>query len=526
MRLPIWQRAAKTPWAITEDQLHNILQIARRENLSPETVAQQLGRELENTYSVEYRDGVAILSVHGPLFRYANLLTMLSGATSYDRLAKDFYAAIKDDSVKAVLLDIDSPGGEANGCGEFAKQIYQARGSKPINAYVGGAGASGAYWIASAADRVIAHETSMLGSIGVRTALIDDSQAMEDAGLREYVIVSSQSPNKDVNPADESDRARVQRVVDDLAAVFISNVATFRGVSEEKVLNDFGQGGVLVGANAVDAGLADRLGDFESTLEQLAGPGPADIFASVTAPPWSGPATRESNAMSQTHFSGVLSSILDASANEQAPREQQIQGLVDATGIDRQTVDALIAGTSAPSAEQVQAITAGKDSHPLTQKLIDAARADGVALDEAEGESQGESEEGSDDAADSAEDADESAAERERAAAVLDVCIAAEVPDLAPALIREGVTPEGAQERLGEASAIRDLCTAAGASKQQADKFIRNGFSRDQVKTVLLEQAADSQSGEITAHVPPGAGSGTKAGGMHAWDDVYSEASA
>jgi signal peptide peptidase SppA len=517
MRLPIWQRAAKTPWAITEDQLANILQIARRENLAPETVAQQLGRDLENTYSVEYRDGVAILSVHGPLFRYANLFTAMSGATSYDRLAKDFHAAIRDESVKAVLLDIDSPGGEANGCGEFAKQIYQARGIKPVNAYVGGAGASGAYWIASAADRVIAHETSMLGSIGVRTALIDDSQAREEAGLREYVIVSNQSPYKDVDPGDESDRARVQRVVDDLAAVFISNVAAFRGVSEDKVLNDFGQGDVLVGANAVDAGLADRLGDFEGTLEQLAGPGPANFFASVTAP-WSGPATRESSDMSESNFAQALSGAVGAATSKDRPREQVIRGLAAATGIDQKTVEALLAGEQMPTAEQVRAISAGANDQDLLAKLVQAARADGVPVD-------GDDADETDDSESDSGGEDDTTAERERAAAVLDVCIEAGVPDLAPSLIREGISPAGAQARLGDAGAIRDLCTAAGASKEQADKFINNGLSREQVRSVLLEQTADRQSGEITAHVPPGAASGTKAGAMRAWDEIYRDAS-
>lgn len=278
MRLPIWQRAAKTPWAITEDQLQNILAIARRQNDSPEAVAQQLGRKLENTYAVEYRDGVAILNVEGPLFRYANMMTELSGATSYERIAKDFRAAIDNEDVRAVLLNIDSPGGEANGTSELADHIYSARGIKPIVAYVGGSGASGAYWIASAADEVVAQETAMLGSIGVRTALIDDSERKAEEGLREYVIVSSQSPDKAVDPSNESDRARVQALVDDLAGVFVSKVARNRGVSEDKVLSDFGQGDVMVGQRAVDAGLADRLGNFEALMEELSAPQQESLF--------------------------------------------------------------------------------------------------------------------------------------------------------------------------------------------------------------------------------------------------------
>ncbi|PWG61766.1 S49 family peptidase [Spiribacter halobius] len=265
----IWQKAARTPWAITEDHLRVILDIASRDNATPEAVAARLGRDLENTYEVEYRDGVAVLSVEGPLFRYANLFTRVSGATSYELLAQDFQAAIDDDQVRAVLLNINSPGGEADGNAEFAEMIYRARGTKPIVAYVGGLGASAAYWIASAADEVIAHETAMLGSIGVRTALVDDSERMAMEGLREYVIVSSQSPDKALDPAEASDRARVQQLVDDLAAVFVAKVARNRGVEESVVLEDFGRGDILVGQKAVDAGLADRLGTYEDTVAEL-----------------------------------------------------------------------------------------------------------------------------------------------------------------------------------------------------------------------------------------------------------------
>jgi signal peptide peptidase SppA len=281
----IWNKAANTPWAITEDHLRVILDIAARQNQSPEAVAAELGRKLENTYEVEYRRSVAILSVEGPLFRYANLFTRISGATSYERLAQDFSAAVADDRVRAIVLNINSPGGEADGNAEFAEMIYAARGVKPIVAYVGGLGASAAYWIASAADEVVAHETALLGSIGVRTALIDDSERRAREGRREYVIVSSQSPHKDVDATKEGDRARVQQIVDDLAAVFVAKVARNRGVSEETVLERFGQGDVLVGQKAVAAGLADRLGSFEGIVAQLAGDEPSTATFPLAADP-------------------------------------------------------------------------------------------------------------------------------------------------------------------------------------------------------------------------------------------------
>jgi len=279
----IWQAISGQIWAMTQEALENMIQIANRENLDPEAVAAKLGRPLDNTYSVEMRGNVAVLPVTGPLFRYANLFTALSGATSYELLARDFHAAVENPDVSAIVLNIDSPGGEANGTGELADMIHQARGGKPIVAYVGGMAASAGYWIASAADRIVVDETALLGSIGVRTVLTDGSGADQKRGLKRYTIVSSQSPNKDLDASSPEDRARVQRVVDDMAAVFVSRVARNRGVTEETVLSDFGQGDVMVGIKAVDAGLADAIGSLEGVLSELSTDTETTVFIQAPA---------------------------------------------------------------------------------------------------------------------------------------------------------------------------------------------------------------------------------------------------
>lgn len=251
------------PWAITEGYLQLMLQIAARQNLDVEAVERQLGRRLENTQTVQERGGVAIIPVTGPIFRYANLFAAVSGATSIQTLARDFSVALNNPDVRAILLNIDSPGGEANGVAEFAEMVYQARGTKPIWAYVGGTGASAAYWIASTADRIVAHETAMLGSIGVIAAIPTDEEG-------EITFVSAQSPRKAMNPETDEGKQDIQYVLDTLAQHFVETVARNRGVTTDTVLADFGQGAVLIGKDAVAAGLADRLGTFEATLAELA----------------------------------------------------------------------------------------------------------------------------------------------------------------------------------------------------------------------------------------------------------------
>lgn len=258
-----------TPWAIQPEALEEIISIAERRNESPEAVAARLGRELDNTQTTEIRNGVAIVPVSGPLFRYANLFTQISGASSYDVLARDFTAALENPDVSAILLNIDSPGGDANGNSEFSDMVYAARGKKPVWAYVGGMGASAAYWIASSAEQVIISDTSILGSIGVVVGVTDRKEADAKSGVRNYEIVSTQSPYKRVDPGTDTGRSKIQEMIDALAGVFVAKVARNRGVSEETVLSDFGQGGVFVGQAAVNAGLADRIGSFEGVLAEI-----------------------------------------------------------------------------------------------------------------------------------------------------------------------------------------------------------------------------------------------------------------
>jgi signal peptide peptidase SppA len=264
----IWNRIAGEPWAITETALHTILEIAARENESPQAVAAKLGRNLQNTYSVMERDGVAVIPVTGPLFRYANLFTMISGASSYELIARDFTAALENPQIKGIILDIDSPGGEVNGVSELSNMVFAARGKKPVVAYASGDAASGAYWIASAADEIVVSETSALGSIGV----VGMYQGKSGKSAEAVEIVSSQSPHKRLDPTTDDGRSRLQTRIDSMADVFIETIARNRNVSAENVQNHYGGGDVMIGAKAVSAGLADRVGSLEGLIAELSSP--------------------------------------------------------------------------------------------------------------------------------------------------------------------------------------------------------------------------------------------------------------
>lgn len=257
--------AATQPWAIEPAALETVLQVADRLG-NPEALATRMGRPLANTHNVEIRNDVAIIPIRGPIFRHAGLFTAISGATSTGTLAQDFQSALDNPAVKTIVLDIDSPGGEVTGIHELARQVHAARGKKAIKAYIGGTGASAAYWIASAASEVIANETALIGSIGVVSSYVDTSQRDEKAGIRRIEIVSSSSPQKRLDPATADGRAAAQKLVDSLGDIFVTAVALNRGVTAKKVIADFGRGYVMTGAEAVRAGMVDRLGSLEGVI--------------------------------------------------------------------------------------------------------------------------------------------------------------------------------------------------------------------------------------------------------------------
>jgi ClpP class serine protease len=171
MKVSALNAALSAVWAMEEQALEVLLAIAAREHdVTPEALEAYAAKSLANSQRGRVRDGVAVLDANGALFRRANIFTAMSGATSYEILRADLQAALDDPAVKAIMLNIDSPGGEVSGTDELAQAIFDARGTKPIVAYVGGTGASAAYWLASAADKVVVSPTAVLGSIGVQVA--------------------------------------------------------------------------------------------------------------------------------------------------------------------------------------------------------------------------------------------------------------------------------------------------------------------------------------------------------------------
>lgn len=232
---------------------------------------------------LEVEAGVARIPVRGVLYRESDRWSRYFGETPYDVIAEQLDEAIARKDVRSIVLDIDSPGGDALGLAELSDRIYKARGEKRIEAAVRGLGASAAYFIASACSAVYVARESIVGSIGTIMVVVDWSKFDERIGIQEIHIVSTQSPRKDPDPTTDAGRQQLQEEVDAIAEVFVTSVARNRGVSRDVVLSDFGGGWVLVGEAAVAAGLADGVASLDDVLSARRGGRPVQFLRPLVA---------------------------------------------------------------------------------------------------------------------------------------------------------------------------------------------------------------------------------------------------
>lgn len=214
-------------------------------------------------YQFGSRSGnIGIIRVEGPIVPRPGMEARSQPRlTTALELQHDFAVMEADSRIDKIALVIDSPGGTVTGIQELASQIRAS--SKPTAAYVFGHGASAAYWIASAADRVVANPTASIGSVGVIGTIRRhrDEDSME--------IVSTQSPKKSVYGEDEGAREHYQEMIDDLASVFVNTVADNRETTADDVLQNYGKGAVLIAEKAFKSGMIDGISTFSDFMRQF-----------------------------------------------------------------------------------------------------------------------------------------------------------------------------------------------------------------------------------------------------------------
>lgn len=210
---------------------------------------------------------IAVIPIVGVIAKRPGWYTDVSS----DRVGEAFDAAISDDRVKSIVLDIDSPGGQVYGTPELARKIYDARGTKPVVGIANSMAASALYYIGSAADRLYVTPSGDVGSIGVYTMHVDQSKMLEELGIKVSIIKAGKfkAEGNPFEPLSDEGREYIQRDVDDIYADFVADVAKQRGVSKSDVVAHFGEGRTLSARNAVAAGMADGVATFEQVVARL-----------------------------------------------------------------------------------------------------------------------------------------------------------------------------------------------------------------------------------------------------------------
>lgn len=207
-----------------------------------------------------FGDSVGVIDVNG---------VILGADNTVDQLRK----FDQDDSIKAIILHIDSPGGGAAASQEIYQEVRRIRDEKkkPVVASIESVGASGAYYIASGANKIYANDASIVGSIGVIMEWTNYGELLKWAKLKSEVLKAGAlkdagSPTREMTP---EERAYFQGLVDNMHAQFIRDVSSGRSIGQDK-LQPLATGQVWTGEQALPLHLIDRKGGFRDALIETA----------------------------------------------------------------------------------------------------------------------------------------------------------------------------------------------------------------------------------------------------------------
>lgn len=277
MRVTDFARGAA--WAIVPERFD---EIERRFHATEITEEMMLRAEKEGALILKLGDaendsplysltdeGVAVVSIQGPLVKDPFLAWWFDG-TTFAQIRAAVSRAMDDSRVAGIVLDVDSPGGTVSGTEETAEAIFGIRGNgKPIAAFSSGMIASAAYWIGSAAERVIVSKTAEAGSIGVLMIHREFSELEKRIGVKTTYLKAGRfkAIGNPSEPLSEDARAIFQGQLDQIYSMFVGSVALFRDVEEERVRADMADGRIFIGERAVAAGLADQVGNLQTAAD-------------------------------------------------------------------------------------------------------------------------------------------------------------------------------------------------------------------------------------------------------------------
>ena len=216
---------------------------------------------------------IAVIPVNGIITSYGSM-----GDSMVTQIKKQLAFAAKDSRIKAVILRIDSPGGEVLASDEIARAIreFQEDTDKPVIASMGGLAASGGYYIAAPCDHIVANELTITGSIGVIMQSINMHGLFDKVGIKPVTYKSGKNKNMldPFSPTSETtdeQKQILQGFIDETYQQFVKVVEDGRGTKLAKNWEDSADGRILTGKQAEKLGMVDELGNFDDTVETVEG---------------------------------------------------------------------------------------------------------------------------------------------------------------------------------------------------------------------------------------------------------------
>ena len=211
---------------------------------------------------------VVVLPIKGVISEADNSLLSTTSYVSASDVVSRLKSLNKDDSVRAVILEINSPGGSPVGSERIVSAVKKM--NKTVVAVIEDIGTSGAYWVASAADRVFASRLSIVGSVGVISSYLEFSGLLQRYNITYQRLVAGKykdmgSPFKPLTP---DERSILEGVLEDMHQVFLSDVVSNRNLSED-VVSIVREGRFFDGEAALKIGLVDETGDIDSAFSYL-----------------------------------------------------------------------------------------------------------------------------------------------------------------------------------------------------------------------------------------------------------------
>jgi signal peptide peptidase SppA len=280
---------ASEPWAVERGHLRSLIRILAIQAFNAKAGAGDVEAKITQKRELEVQraaGAVAVLPIYGLIAQRMSFFEqMVFGGTSIERTQAIFRGLVADDQIKAIVLNFDSPGGSPNGCDEFALEIFEARGTKPIVAQIDSGCASAAYYLASQADEIVITPGGIVGSVGVYAIHEEMSKLFEQLGVT-YTLISSggvKGKNNDFTPLTEDVRAELEKRVAYTDGLFRKAVARGRSISQAAVTEKFGNGDMFTPAEAVANGMVDKIAPLKDTLARFGAAAPSIGRAAISS---------------------------------------------------------------------------------------------------------------------------------------------------------------------------------------------------------------------------------------------------